>query len=411
MKKKRIIGFVLVLAVLAAAAYGIRMSGSKAVDVELDKVIRGDIHKYVEETAVVRMEDQASVYSAQGGRVREVCAEVGASVKAGDVLVKLDEMDILLQIRVLEAQRLTASAVYEQARKPVEQEEINKLTTLVKAAEAAYNEAKRVADNHKVLYESGIISLDTYQSKLSLLSAAETGLETSKSNLALIQKDNSIYAGKQYEAQLAGIKAQIEVLKKQLKDMTIKAPMDGIVMARTIEPGSFVQPGMQLFELGGSNKDLYLESDILIEDIGAITIGSSVLIDNEDLNVRGVVGKVRMIYPKAFEKQSDLGIQQKRVKVEINFENGGSDLRPGYDLDIKVITASSKGTLLIHESAVFDYQDKVQVFVNEGGIARLREIRKGLESDEQVEVLEGLKEGDEVILSPDEKLAEGTKIM
>jgi HlyD family secretion protein len=65
---------------------------------------------------------------------------------------------------------------------------------------------------------------------------------------------------------------------------------------------------------------------------------------------------------------------------------------------------------LIDEKAVFNYQGKDHVFINENGVAKLRAIEKGLESDKQVEVLKGLKEGDEVIISPEETLEEGTKL-
>lgn len=408
---KRIIWIVLILVVLSAVGYGVKMSGSKAVDVDTSTVKRGDIDKYVEETAVVRMENQTSIYSVQGGRVTEVLVDVGDNIKTGDVLARLDNKDVQLQIRALEAQKLTAAATYEEALKPVEQEEINKLTALVKSAEASYNEAKRVADNNKVLYESGAISLNTYQNSLSQLATAESSMETAKNNLALAQKDTtSSYAKKKYDAQIAGIQAQIEQQKKQLNDLTIKATMDGMVMAKEIEAGSFVQPGMLIFEIGSGSKEVFLESDILVDDIGNVKQGSAVIIENDDLGIKGVKGTVRMIYPKAFNKTSDLGIEQKRVKTEIDFDSSGLELKPGYDLDIKIITASSKGTLLIHESAVFDYQGKAHVFVNEGGVAKLREIEKGLESDELVEVAKGLKEGEEVVLSPDEKLAEGTKI-
>jgi HlyD family secretion protein len=107
---------------------------------------------------------------------------------------------------------------------------------------------------------------------------------------------------------------------------------------------------------------------------------------------------------------SDLGIEQKRIRVEINMDNAGDQLRPGYDMTVKIITQSRKGVVLIPEKAVFDYLGKPHVFVNENGVSKLRTIEKGLESNEQVEVLTGLKEGEEIILSPDETLEEGMRI-
>jgi HlyD family secretion protein len=149
---------------------------------------------------------------------------------------------------------------------------------------------------------------------------------------------------------------------------------------------------------------------VLIEDVVGVKLGSSVVIDGEDIGIKNMKGTVRKIYPKAFSKMSALGIEQKRVKVEIDFNSTVEDLRPGYDMTVKIITQSKNDTLLIAEKAVFNYQGKDHVFVNENGLAKLRAIEKGLESNEQVEVLKGLNEGDEIILSPDETLEEGVKI-
>jgi len=126
--------------------------------------------------------------------------------------------------------------------------------------------------------------------------------------------------------------------------------------------------------------------------------------------MQGVKGTIRKIHPKAQSVMSALGIEQKRVRVEINLENEAAGLRPGYEMTVKIIKQSSKGTLIIDEKAVFSYQGKDHVFVNEDGVAKLRAIEKGIEGSEQVEVVRGLMEGEEIILSPDETLEEGTKV-
>lgn len=107
---------------------------------------------------------------------------------------------------------------------------------------------------------------------------------------------------------------------------------------------------------------------------------------------------------------SDLGIQQKRVKIEIALEEKVENLRPEYDLNIKVIINNRKDVLVIPENAVFQQRNKNYVFVNEKGIAVLMEIETGVESERKIEVVRGLKEGEEVILSPDEELSEGVAI-
>jgi len=406
--KKKVIWTGVILLTAIAAGLKVKM-GSPAVTVELAKVTRGDIEEYVEETGSLMLEQETAVYSAVSGRVIQVLKKEGDPVKEGEVIAKIDNSDINLQIKALEAQKLGISAKYAEAKTSADDEAIRILNAQVRSAEAVYEEAKRTMENNKVLYEAGAISLGTYKSSLTNLAAAEAGLETAKSNLAIAEKDISGNIKKQYEAQLSEINARIEQLKLKSEDMIVKAPIDGLVLTAEAKTGSIVQPGMKLSEIGGS-EGYYIESDVLIEDIAGISVGSAVIIDDEEIGMQGVKGTIRKIHPKAQSVMSALGIEQKRVRVEINLENEAAGLRPGYEMTVKIIKQSSKGTLIIDEKAVFSYQGKDHVFVNEDGVAKLRAIEKGIEGSEQVEVVRGLMEGEEIILSPDETLEEGTKV-
>jgi HlyD family secretion protein len=406
--KKKIIWIGLIIVIIAIAAYSFTAS-KKPIAVDLGTVEKGNIQEYIEETAVVQLENETAIYSTEGGKVLEVMAEVGQEVKAGDVLLQMDAQSIELQIKNLEAQKQSTAAQYAGVNEPTSAAEIRKLNAQVKSVEVTYQEAKRTVENNKALYESGAISMDAYQSSLVALSSQEAALEAAKSNLELAQNGVSGNVKKQYQAQLAGIQANIGILQKRRADLKVVSPINGVVLTRNIEKGAILQPGIIIFEVGDKS-GIYLESDILVDDIANVKVGSKVLIENEDLGITAVKGTVRKIYPKAFSKMSELGIGQKRVKTEIDFSEGVADLKSGYDMTVKIITASKENTLLIDEKAIFEYQGKDHVFVNENGVAKLRAVEKGLESDERVEVLSGLKEGEKIILSPDEKLAEGTKI-
>ncbi|MGI6686131.1 MAG: efflux RND transporter periplasmic adaptor subunit [Bacillota bacterium] len=412
-KKKRFIWMVVAL-LSVITVISVTLSG-KSVEVDTIQVVKGDLDKYVEEIATVRMEDQILLTATTAGRIREVLKKAGDKVNAGEVLAKLDDQEVFLQIQALEAQKQSAEAELAEARNPAGKEEIEMLKAQVKAAEVSYNAAKREADNNKTLYESGAVSLDVYQSSLTRLAGEESNLEAAKSRLTLAQKGASSNVRKQLEGQINRIQAEIDLLKKQSNDLSIKAPMDGVVLDVKVMMDSFVQPGSPLFEIG-RDEALFLESDILVEEVGDIKVGADVIIENEDLNIKEIRGTVRKVHPKAFSKISDLGIEQKRVKVEIDFKDNidsnddTKTLKPGYDMDIKVIIESRKDILFIDENALFEYQGKDYVFVVENGQARLRKIEKGIESDEKIEVIKGLKEGEEVILSPDETIEDGLKI-
>jgi HlyD family secretion protein len=338
--KKKIIWMAVILVVAVISIYKIASGGPLAA-VELEKVTKGDIFEYIEENGDVMLEEKTDVYSASSGKVTEVVKKAGEEVKAGDILARMDNSDILLQIKALEAQKLAASAKYDEVKNATEENEIHKLNALVRAAEASYEESKSIMDNNKALYEAGAVSLDTYKSSVTKLAAEEAALETAKSNLAAAEKGTSVNIKKQYEAQLSEVQARIEQLEKKSDEMVVKSPIDGLIMSSEIEEGSMVQMGSKLFEIGGS-EGYYIESDVLVEDIAGVRLGSAVIIENEDLGIKDIKGTVRKIHPKAESKMSELGIEQKRVKVEIDLNDSVEGLRPGYDMTVKIITKSRR---------------------------------------------------------------------
>ncbi|HRS20543.1 MAG TPA: biotin/lipoyl-binding protein, partial [Clostridia bacterium] len=95
--KKKVIWTGVILLTAIAAGLKVKM-GSPAVTVELAKVTRGDIEEYVEETGSLMLEQETAVYSAVSGRVIQVLKKEGDPVKEGEVIAKIDNSDINLQI-------------------------------------------------------------------------------------------------------------------------------------------------------------------------------------------------------------------------------------------------------------------------------------------------------------------------
>ncbi|NPV44072.1 MAG: efflux RND transporter periplasmic adaptor subunit [Firmicutes bacterium] len=406
MKIKKVYIFLSIFVILIITLFVVNKN--RAVDVDLHEVQKGDLDKYVEETGVIKVEGEAAVYSEFMGKISELWVEVGDEVKAGDVLAEFDKEEMYLQLENLKAQKREILARYNETVKPADREEILKLENRLKVAEAELKEIKRLADNSKQLYEEGAISYDEYKKVMNNLTAAEAGFENAKIDLELAVKGVSENIKNQYEASLDQIQSQIELISRKLKDLTIKAPVDGTVLKKEIKEGSYVQQGTEMFVIGDKNR-LFIESDILVKEIKDVQEGLPVIIYSEDLGIKAE-GYVRKIYPTAFSKISDLGIEQKRVRVEIEISDKDLKVRPGYEVDVRIITERKANILMIPESAVFEYNGKDHVFVNENGRAVLRQIEAGMKSDGKVEILDGLKEGEEVILSPGENLNEGIRV-
>ncbi|SNS50651.1 HlyD family secretion protein [Anaerovirgula multivorans] len=406
--KKKIVGIIAIIAVISVGAV-LMMNRSKAVEVEVAAVEKGNIAEYVEELGLVVSENKGSVFSPTTGRVTEVVVEVGDQVEKGEVLVKIDSQQLAREMMELEAKKSEVMARYNEETKPIDSREIEKLESQLATQERKVQEAERKRDNNKTLYEAGAISYEEYQVIIVDLEQEVAQLEEINLDLELLRKPVSENIASQYEAQLRQLDIQMEDLRSKGKDFVITSSLTGTVMMKEVEVGSYLQPGMQVMEIG-DKEALYIESDVLVSEIGKVKVGSAVEISHKDLGIEDVKGTIRKIHPQAFSKISDLGIEQKRIKVEMDIEDTVEGIRPGYDLDVKIIVNSREDVLLIPENAVFQQNGKNYVFVNEGNAAVLREIQKGIESKRQVEVITGLQEGEEIILSPDEKLEKGIAI-
>ena len=406
--KKKLIGVIALVVVLGITGFYF-VNRNTAILVNTAEVVEGNIEKYVEDLGVVKATNQASIYSFVAGKATEVLAGVGDQVKVGDILARVDSQQQGRQLTELEAQRTAIEAQYREAVKPIDANEIKKMELNITDMERRIKETEVDVKRSEGLYKAGAISSQEYQSIQSRYESDKINLSKSKLELEQMKKPLSQNIVLQYEAQLKQIDTQLEELKSRSTDFVITAPIDGIVMMKAIDKGNFLQPGIHIFEIGDVG-ELYIESDVLVGDIGKVKEGAIVKISNKSLNISNLKGIVRKIHPQAFSKISDLGIEQKRIKVEIDLEETAANIKPGYDLDVKIIIDSKNKALLIPENAVFQQNGKNFVFVNEKGQARLREIQKGIESQKLIEVVNGLEKGEKVITSPDDKLQEGISV-
>lgn len=408
MNKKWIgIGGVALTLVIAATAL---KTGQKPMAVELTTAVNGEIEQYVEEIGEIQLDERLGLYNVASGVVNHVYVSVGDTVKKGQLLAQMDYQSAELQKKDLAAQAQGVNAQYQEAKKPVKASEITRLTTQLKSAQLLYDEAKRNLADNEALYKAGAIAESAYRTLVVELSNKEVNLQNAKSSLSAAQEGLSVNLKNQYKAQLAEIDSRIELLDKQLKDLGITALADGVVLTRNVESGQYVQPGKMLFEIGSGGK-LHLSCDLLFEDLAGLQVGTQVRIENEDLGIKNLKGTVSKIYPIAFSKVSDLGINQKRVTVKVALEGDLKTLKPGYELTAKFITQKRENTIFVDKKALFEYEGKDSLFVNENGKAKLRVVERGLENTDLVEIVSGLQAGEEVILSPSEDLEEGMAVV
>ncbi|SHK12235.1 efflux RND transporter periplasmic adaptor subunit [Paramaledivibacter caminithermalis] len=408
--KKKIIKITSVVIIVLVIIFGLffKINKGNVIIAEIYEVGRGGISEYVEETGRVKSRGQRIIYSTTMGQVNNINVDEGDIVKEGDVLGHIDSEEIELEIKALEAEIQGLQATYKEAIKPVDKSKIDKAEANVESMKANVEEAKRNLINSKKLYEDEAVSLDAYKAAQNNLVVKENSLKIAENELKLLKKGASNNIKNKYEAQIAGLIYKKEILEKKKEDMIIKAPTEGSITEIFIKEGSYVQPSMEMFEIGNI-KELYVEVDVLASEVKDIKEGGVVIIYSDDLGINKLEGQVEKVYPKAFSKISDLGIEQKRVKIDVSIPKV-SNLKIGYDVDTKFKIRSKTDALIVPDNTVFDIENEKYVFVLEDNKAVLKRVEIGLEGEDFIEVKSGLKEGDRVIISPDEDIEEGVTV-
>lgn len=355
MKKKLVFMIIFILAVIASTIFF--LNKEKEIEVEAFKSRKGEVNRTIEETGTIKSRLQREISANTSGQVLKVMYEIGDKVNPGDVLLTLDMKASEMEIKSLQA----------------------KLNGIL----PSYNQAKRNTENSKNLYDQGAISYEEYQNTLTL--------------------------EKQLQSQISELDYMIEQLKEMKDFGDIVSPIGGVVTEIYAREGEAVLNGSPLVEVADL-EDLYVDVELLTSEANEVFEGAPVTLESEDL---GIImpngGIVKKIHPKAHTKVSDLGIEQKRVTVEVDIEDM-SAFKLGYDVDVEILTKSKKDILIIPGDVIFDKNGMKYVFVVKEGTAELRQIETGIENSEFIEVTSGINENELVIISPEDIIEEGSKI-
>ena len=408
MKKKKLFwaAAMAIICIIGTVGY---MNMQKGQVVETSSVEKGEIKQFIEEVAVVQSNKKQTVYIEGSGKINSISVNVGDSVKKGDVLLTMDKKDLELKLQDANTKIEAAKAQLEGTDSSNYVNKIEIAEVDVDKAKIAYESALKNLNNSKNLYEASAISKQELDNAEDTYKNAEATLKSANIQLEEVKKGTPDYVRDEYAAGVEQAVILKETVMREIEKQQIVSPMDGIIIEKLVDKNSMGVPSTAAFVIGNI-KSLELEANILSDDIYKVKIGNEVEVSGKAMGDSTIKGKIVKIAPEAKNITSSLGVNQKRVPITIEISDDTNLLKPGYDLDIKIITEIKSNALIIPDSSVFDYQGESCVFVVDSGKAVIRSISKGIESEKTIEVLDGLKEGERIILKPDNNVKEGMKI-
>ncbi len=347
---------------------------------------RGSLVVEVAATGNLKPLTQVDVSTELSGVVRSVEVEENARVRKGDVLARLDTTRIEAQI-----ERAAASVKAAQAR-------VGEATVTRTEAEQAFGRAEQLSARGMV---------------------AEQALDTARA-----ARDRGASAVETAEANLAVAEADLKLQQAELAKSTIYAPIDGIVLTRSVNPGQTVSASTQapvLFVIAENLETMQLNAAIDEADIGAVTKGQKARFTVDAFPERRFDATIRDL---AFASVTTEGVVTYQAKLDV--DNAELLLRPGMTATVNIVTRQDDGALLV-PSAAFRFTPPVQetssfslrdlfspqrfgprfgqqrsgggraVYVLEDGQPVRKPVEIGATAGDMTEIRSGIEEGDRVV--------------
>lgn len=357
----------------------------------LAAVERGTMTRSVVATGKIEPIAKVEIKSKANGIIEALHADVGDHVAPGAVLAELDKEDLRARLREARANLQAAEAQRQAAAAELAKDEIEAEGPEVEFARRAHARARDLFDQ-QLISQSG---LDAAQSALEV---AQNRQRAAVSNLSVSRAEVA-----QAAANVAQAQARLERAEEELANATIRAPIEATVLSRDVEIGS---PVSSILNLGasatlvmmlGDIDEVFVRGEVDEADIGGVRQGQPARITVETFRDRTFEGTVAQISP--------IGVEEDNVttfEVEVSISNPGNELKANMTANVEIILEEFHDSLIVPEAAiVYDAERRTFVEVpaaSEPEGRRRVPVKLGVGNGFTRQVLEGLGEGDQVVL-------------
>jgi membrane fusion protein (multidrug efflux system) len=242
----------------------------------------------------------------------------------------------------------------------------------------------------EALYQKQIISKKDFDNADTECSVCEAQLVSSKERLKQLREGARREEREASRAKLKEMEAVLLQEQTRLQNTTVTAPFPGEITRKYVDAGALVSSSTPLMTLVHT-ETLKVIANVLEKDISLVKPGMKVRVQAEAFPDRSFDGRiVRM--------NSALDTATRTLQTEIHIPNTGKMLRPGMFAKIEIALSTRIGTLVIPKVALVEEGEDRVVFLVEDNQALRKTIVTGVEQDDTVEVLQGLNEGDRIVI-------------
>jgi HlyD family secretion protein len=404
MMKKKVFAIIILALIVAVSYIAFERNKNKVVNAVGYSVQSSNYKEVISSTGIVEYDRQVAVKTEVAGTLLELNGQVGDIIAQHALVAKLDNKQALIDYNNLLNQTLLAKAKYEDYMK-------------------TYNTNVQAIEDQRVLQQKEITALQLEKQQLSSKIAITTqlvkngatptsDLDALKDQLALM--DLKLVTANTKLEQLRTPQLSVEELKASIKvsnenvdkqknlltKYSIESPIEGIIIDKKVEAGTYVQAGETLLTIA-SDKEKYVVVDIDEKYLSKVSIGKEVQISIKAYPAEKLKGSVVKINPEVNKDKGTIGVKIKILdRPELFLQN--------MTVNVEFIGEAFDNSIVIPAQYLVEGADSTVYIVDENGLVVKKKITVYNKNAKAIRVVEGLKQGD-IILNPT-NLKEGTKV-
>lgn len=360
-------------------------------EVKVTEVFLGEIEETIDTTGTIQPDLGVSVSAEVPGRIRKLFVKEEQFVKKGDKLLEIDSTDYYLQAK-------QAQAAYDVAQKSLlrvlagaRQEEIEQLEHQLNQAKSNLQNAKEDLKRMAALFQKGAISEQQYDKIKTMCEVATSQYKVIENQLSIAKEGASQEEINIAKAQVKQAEASLNSAQFQVKKCKVISPISGRVIKVQPEVGEMISPGIPLITIMLLKK-VKVNVDISDSYSGEIKVGQ-----RAEVRVNAYEDEVFTGYVKKIS--SAVNPANRTFLVEVELPNPSYKLKAGMFTEVSIYTKRHKNVVLVPREAILETEDKNYVFVVKDKRVNKKEVTLGLERKGKVEITEGVKNKEMVVVS------------
>jgi len=339
------------------------------------------------------------------GKIERIFVKEGDFVKVGDVLIKLEQTDFLLAIRQAEAALGTARANLANLLAGTRVEKIEQAKAALHQAQANLTNMEKEYQRMKQLAAIGVVAQRQLDVAIAQYESAIAQVKQAREQLDMLKRGPTEEEIEFARAQVGQAEAGVAVARNNLIDTTMKAPFSGLITARFVDEGVqiYTAPKTEILKLTDVSR-VKIVVPVSERDFPKVKIGTPTESKMDALEGKIFQGRVTRIIP-------EINPISRNFNVEVEIPNPNLHLKSGMFANIRLFVAQKETLTISRETLITDLVTGVSyAFVVEGDQAVRRRLILGERSGLLIEVLEGLKEGENLVIKGQNRLKPGSKV-